>query len=113
MAEKVIPGIPHATRIAILQQTEQDEKGISAGLSQDRTVLEHVLSSDESRNEAVRKAECKSTPLFVLRTANRFHCKSSQKHLRQKILWSLCAQFGKSDTSKRKSSCFWPTKMQV
>lgn len=62
MAEKLIPGIPHPTRIAILQQTDQDEQGINAGLSQDRTVLEHVLSSDESKNEAVRKANCKSTP---------------------------------------------------
>lgn len=59
MAEKLIPGIPHATRMAILQQTdEQDDKTFGEDPNQDKTVLEAVLSSDETRNEAVRVAEC-------------------------------------------------------
>lgn len=60
MAEKLIPGIPHATRIAILQQTDdQDDKSFGANLNQDKTVLESVLSSDETRNETVRRANRK------------------------------------------------------
>ena len=58
MAEKLIPGIPHATRIAILQQTDEQEETYGAVLNQDKTVLEAVISSDESRNEAVRMADC-------------------------------------------------------
>lgn len=58
MAGKLIPGIPHATRIAILQQTDEQEETFGAVLNQDKTVLEAVLSSDESRNEVVRMAAC-------------------------------------------------------
>lgn len=59
MAEKLIPGIPHATRMAILQQTDQqDDVTFGEDPNQDKTVLEAVLSSDESRNEAVRMTEC-------------------------------------------------------
>jgi hypothetical protein len=58
MAEKLIPGIPHATRIAILQQTEEQDETFGAALNKDKTVLESVLSSDESRNETVRTADC-------------------------------------------------------
>lgn len=69
MAEKRIPGIPHATRIGLLQQTdiqvEDDEDleignrgvdGTTQGSSQkrDKTVLEQVMSSDRVRNELVR-----------------------------------------------------------
>ncbi|KAJ5819097.1 hypothetical protein N7474_004688 [Penicillium riverlandense] len=87
MAEKLIPGIPHATRIAILQQTDQDEQGINAGLSQDRTVLEHVLSSDESRNEAVRKVDFLSKafetedPLEPVRAIRKIRHQETEKHL--------------------------------
>jgi hypothetical protein len=58
MAEKLIPGIPHATRMAILQQTDDQDNDLGTAQSQDKTVLESVLSSDETRNEAVRMAEC-------------------------------------------------------
>ncbi|OGM51206.1 hypothetical protein ABOM_000043 [Aspergillus bombycis] len=58
MAEKLIPGIPHPTRIAILQQTQdQDDSGSTYGLNLEKTVLESVLGSDEARNEAVRLAD--------------------------------------------------------
>ncbi|KAJ5523776.1 hypothetical protein N7494_010426 [Penicillium frequentans] len=58
MAEKLIPGIPHATRIAILQQTDdQDESGSTYGLKLENPVLESVLGSDEARNEAARLAD--------------------------------------------------------
>jgi hypothetical protein len=59
MAEKLIPGIPHATRMAILQQTDDQDNDLGTAQSQDKTVLESVLSSDETRNEAVRMADCK------------------------------------------------------
>lgn len=59
MAEKLIPGIPHATRMAILQQTDDQENDIGTAANQDKTVLESVLSSDETRNEAVRMTDCK------------------------------------------------------
>lgn len=63
MAEKLIPGIPHATRIAILQQTDdQDESGSTYGLKLEKSVLESVLGSDEARNEAARLANCKHSP---------------------------------------------------
>ncbi|KAJ5948298.1 hypothetical protein N7466_001313 [Penicillium verhagenii] len=61
MAEKLIPGITHPTRIAILQQTDdQDESGSTYGLKLDKSVLESVLGSDETRNEAARLAVCLS-----------------------------------------------------
>lgn len=59
MAEKLIPGIPHATRIAILQQSDAQNDSGGSMLDKDKTVLGHVLSSDEARNEAVRTADCK------------------------------------------------------
>ncbi|KAE8392320.1 P-loop containing nucleoside triphosphate hydrolase protein [Aspergillus alliaceus] len=61
MADKLVPGIPHSTRIAILQQTDaasqEDLKSFALedGEVQKKTVLEYVLSSDHSRNEVVRK----------------------------------------------------------
>jgi hypothetical protein len=58
MAEKLIPGIPHATRMAILQQTDDQDNDLGTAQSQDKTVLESVLNSDETRNEAVRMVEC-------------------------------------------------------
>lgn len=61
MAEKLIPGIPHATRIAILQQTDDDiGPGGNASLKLEKTVLESVLGSDEARNEAFRLADGQS-----------------------------------------------------
>lgn len=60
MAEKLIPGIPHATRIAILQQTDGEyEAGGTGAPKLDKSVLESVLSSDESWNDAVRTADSK------------------------------------------------------
>ncbi|KAF7713599.1 Uncharacterized protein PECH_002530 [Penicillium ucsense] len=58
MADKLIPGIPHVSRIAILQQTGvDDESGGYGKLRLDKTVLDAVLSSDESKNEITRTAE--------------------------------------------------------
>lgn len=59
MAEKLIPGIPHATRIAILQQTNEDNGPHGdASVETDKSVLESVLGSDEARNETVQMADC-------------------------------------------------------
>lgn len=70
MADKLVPGIPHATRIAILQQTDADTNGnLDPGSgNQHATVLERVMGSDTSRNEVVRKMECKSQSHFIIAT---------------------------------------------
>lgn len=58
MAEKLIPGIPHATRIAILQQTDGEyTAGGTDGLSLEKGVLQSVLSSDEAKNKASYTAD--------------------------------------------------------
>lgn len=68
MAEKLIPGIPHATRIAILQQTDDDnDHGGNASIKVEKSILESVLSSDETRNEAMRRADCKYNTVIFLR----------------------------------------------
>lgn len=76
MAEKRIPGIPHATRIGLLQQTDMDiqvgeedetittttattstrvdESTQQPSEKKDKNVLEQVMSSDRYRNELVR-----------------------------------------------------------
>jgi ABC-type glutathione transport system ATPase component len=65
MADKLVPGIPHPTRIAILQQTEtEDEERIFECEGEDRDrrdlpVLEYVMRSDRFRNEVVRKMDGK------------------------------------------------------
>lgn len=64
MAEKLVPGIPHSTRIAILQQTDDNEDEINDTAEQHVTVLEQVMSSDKSRNEVTRKMGCKSDNWF-------------------------------------------------
>lgn len=70
MAEKLIPGIPHATRITLLQQTDvegQDDGledahsgGTVAGGNTDKTVLEYAMTSDSLTNDIIQKANCKS-----------------------------------------------------
>ncbi|PLN81474.1 P-loop containing nucleoside triphosphate hydrolase protein [Aspergillus taichungensis] len=65
MAEKLIPGIPHATRIAILQQSDHqfdqdassniDVESENLGRPGDKTVLEHVMSGDRSRNDILHR----------------------------------------------------------
>lgn len=63
MAEKLIPGIPHVTRIAILQQTDGEyTAGGTDGLSLEKGVLESVLSSDEARNQATHTADSEFKP---------------------------------------------------
>lgn len=48
MTEKLLPGIPHSTRIAILQQTDEEVEGNTPGNVDTRsgmTVLGQVMSS--------------------------------------------------------------------
>lgn len=77
MAEKLIPGIPHASRIAILQQTDVESRddGVedartgasgSEGNNKGRTVLEYAMGSDKSAKDIVRKATSKPCELYVL-----------------------------------------------
>lgn len=58
MAEKLIPGISHATRIAILQQTDEGNgpRG-DTSVKLEKSVLQSVLGSDEARNEIVQMAD--------------------------------------------------------
>lgn len=62
MAEKLVPGIPHATRIAIMQQSDNevdgDEPGAGSSTREDKTVLEHVMSGDGSRNDLLQRIDC-------------------------------------------------------
>ncbi|KAH8433552.1 uncharacterized protein LDX57_011187 [Aspergillus melleus] len=60
MADKLVPGIPHPTRIAILQQTDSTVQGsLQSGEEEnrDKTVLEYVMSSDQHKNELVRNID--------------------------------------------------------
>ncbi|KAJ5382172.1 hypothetical protein N7517_000083 [Penicillium concentricum] len=88
MAEKLIPGIPHPTRMAILQQTdEQNDKPFGEDPNQDKTVLEAVLSSDETRNEAVQMADFLSKsfetedPMQPVRAIRKIRQQKAEKHL--------------------------------
>ncbi|KKZ61564.1 hypothetical protein EMCG_00547 [[Emmonsia] crescens] len=63
MAEKIIPGIPDAVRISILQQTEDDQDVSTesapshdeTGVNGKKTVLQEVMRSDGLRNEVERQ----------------------------------------------------------
>ncbi|WVN89620.1 uncharacterized protein L203_104849 [Cryptococcus depauperatus CBS 7841] len=77
IADKLIPGIPHATRIAILQQTDGGYD--TDGLKPDQGVLESVLSSDETRNEVVRTAE--DDPLAPVRAIRKIQHQQAEKKL--------------------------------
>ncbi|OJJ63777.1 hypothetical protein ASPSYDRAFT_138981 [Aspergillus sydowii CBS 593.65] len=66
MADKLVPGIPHSTRIAILQQTDADSReskgSFDAGnQKQDETekksVLDYVMSSDHHRNYVIARMD--------------------------------------------------------
>ncbi|OJK04553.1 hypothetical protein ASPACDRAFT_49025 [Aspergillus aculeatus ATCC 16872] len=59
IADKLVPGIPHATRIAIMQQTDD---GSDEEAQEDRSdkrqhlpILEYVLAGNEYKNEIMRK----------------------------------------------------------
>ncbi|KAL6237753.1 hypothetical protein BDW75DRAFT_60583 [Aspergillus navahoensis] len=64
VADKLVPGIPHSNRIAILQQTVTDtqdghgafaERSEDLGAEEEMSVLDYVMSSDHYRNEVTRK----------------------------------------------------------
>ncbi|PYI07152.1 P-loop containing nucleoside triphosphate hydrolase protein [Aspergillus sclerotiicarbonarius CBS 121057] len=66
MADKLVPGIPHATRIAILQQTDtQAQDSLDTEVHRNnndndgsqRKVLEYVMSSDHYKNKVVQKMD--------------------------------------------------------
>lgn len=64
IADKLVPGIPHATRIAILQQTDD---GSDEEAQEDRSdkrqrlpVVEYVLAGDEYKNEIMKKMNSES-----------------------------------------------------
>lgn len=110
MAEKLIPGIAHATRIAILQQTD-DDKGLGGNVSLklEKTVLESVLGSDEARNEAVQLADGK--PIFEPygRYANKNQ--SFPKASRPTTRWHQYMRFVKFVTTKRRRNYSWHRKI--
>lgn len=60
MADKLIPGISYSTRISILQQTDAEEDKTSQSVSSEQqTVLQHVMGSNEARNQIVRNVSSK------------------------------------------------------
>ena len=52
LAQKLIPGIPLNTRIALLQQTAEVD-----GITSDKTVLQQVVRGDPYRNTVLREVE--------------------------------------------------------
>jgi hypothetical protein len=110
MAEKLIPGITHPTRISILQQIDGEyTAGGTDGLSLEKGVLESVLSSDVARNQASRTADCKRLSLSLSSSsssspplqskANIEQC--CQRVSKQKIRYIQSKLFAKSDTNRR------------
>ncbi|KAL4977005.1 P-loop containing nucleoside triphosphate hydrolase protein [Aspergillus desertorum] len=96
VADKLIPGIPDSTRIAILQQTDtdsQDGHGAFDGRSEDlgakeqKSVLDFVMSSDHRRNEVTQKMNFLSKsfetedPLEPVRGIRRIRHDSIEKQL--------------------------------
>ena len=66
LSQKLIPGIPLSTRIAILQQTAQGDDSISElqHASSDKSVLEHVVLGDPYRNEVLHELDGQSDSLL-------------------------------------------------
>ncbi|RDW90227.1 ABC-F family ATP-binding cassette domain-containing protein [Aspergillus mulundensis] len=70
MADKLVPGIPQATRIAILQQTDTESHGghfESEGREEKerKSVLDYVMSSDRHRNDVIWKMNFLSRSLEI------------------------------------------------
>ncbi|KAI9370998.1 P-loop containing nucleoside triphosphate hydrolase protein [Aspergillus egyptiacus] len=64
MADKLVPGIPHSTRIAILQQTDTEpqegqtsfrDESQNQKNNESKSVLGYVMSSDHYRNDVTQK----------------------------------------------------------
>ncbi|KAL4970306.1 ABC-F family ATP-binding cassette domain-containing protein [Aspergillus stella-maris] len=96
MADKLVPGIPHPTRIAILQQTDaesQDGRDTFKDESQkqdereSKSVLAYVMSSDHHKNDVRRKmdflSKCFETddPLLPVRGIRKIRHDDMQKQL--------------------------------
>ncbi|KAL4994562.1 P-loop containing nucleoside triphosphate hydrolase protein [Aspergillus recurvatus] len=96
MADKLVPGIPHSTRIAILQQTDTDsqvnhgafdERSEDLRAKEKNSVLQYVMSSDHHRNEVIRKMNFLSKsfetddPLEPVRGIRRIRYDNVEKHL--------------------------------
>ncbi|KAI2790985.1 hypothetical protein POX_c03838 [Penicillium oxalicum] len=88
MADKLIPGIPHVSRISILQQTGiDDESGGYGKLRLDSTVLDAVLGSDETKNEITRtvgllsKSFDSEDPLEPVRAIRKLQHQQAERNL--------------------------------
>lgn len=108
MADKLVPGIPHSTRISILQQTDtSDREGSEKNTAetQDKTVLQYVMSSDNHRNEVIRNMNG-MLPILgdSYKNADRPGLKSYPRASRQRILWSRSLLSVEYAMSERKSS---------
>ena len=72
LAEKLIPAIPLRLRIAVLQQTSNEEGGTAPAVDEAKTVLEQVTGSDPYRNAVVEELDCGySNNLQVLLSSSR------------------------------------------
>ncbi|KAL4934529.1 ABC-F family ATP-binding cassette domain-containing protein [Aspergillus undulatus] len=95
MADKLIPGIPHSTRIAILQQTDADtrnhgsfkDESQNQEESESKSVLDYVMSSDHHRNDVTQKmnflSKCFETedPLLPVRGIRKIRHDDMEKQL--------------------------------
>lgn len=70
MADKLVPGITHSTRIAILQQTDADSREGQGSFdvgnqkqdeAENKSVLDYVMGSDHHRNYVTARMNCKDT----------------------------------------------------
>lgn len=120
MAEKLVPGIPHSTRIAILQQTDanEDEANDMGTAEQHVTVLEQVMSSDSSRNEVTRRMGCKCLTIgLVIKLSSMLTWEIFSQFYRRASRMMIhsfrSAQFAKFVMNKWRTSCFWPRRMQA
>lgn len=115
MADKLVPGIPHATRIAILQQTDADTNGNldPESRNQHATVLEWVMGSDTSRNEVIRKMECKVYSYFYISILTYPVFKTYPKVLTPMIRPNRSAQFVQFVTSNSRVNCSWLKRTQA
>jgi hypothetical protein len=69
LALKLIPGLPHSTKVSVLQQTASDESATTKFLKSTaedgqversenvlhKSALEHVVGSDMTRNKVLRE----------------------------------------------------------
>lgn len=117
IAEKLIPGIPEASRIAILQQTkltegEEDSKPGSGSQATTTSTLQEVIERATSRNAV--EQEIKGSHLIYLHYSSTLlltyykFCLKALALPRHSLQSALCVD---SNTNACKRGCFFLTRM--